>query len=76
MMNPTRKKMKTYQDMFNGPVDYEVGELIKLLRKSHLESGGDPVDFPAFLAKQGITAVGPFIKVDDNAKSIIALLKD
>lgn len=68
--------MKTYQDMFNGPVDYEVGKLIQMLRKSHLESGGDPVDFPEFLAKQGITAVGPFIKVDENAKCIIALLKD
>ncbi len=68
--------MKTYQDMFNGPVDYEVVELIKTLRKSHLESGGDPVDFPDFLAKQGISAIGPFIKVDDNAKTIIALLKD
>lgn len=68
--------MKTYQDMFNGPVDYEVTELIKTLRKSHLESGGDPVDFPEFLAKQGISAIGPFIKVDDNAKTIIALLKD
>lgn len=68
--------MKTYQDMFNGPVDYEVTRLIRTLRQSHLDSGGDPVDFPAFLAKQGITAVGPFIKVDDNAKSIIALLKD
>jgi hypothetical protein len=68
--------MKTYQDMFNGPVDYEVTNLIKLLRKSHLESGGDPVDFPAFLATQGISAIGPFIKVDDSAKTIISLLKD
>lgn len=69
--------MKTYYDLFKGgDVPYSIVELIKKLRTSHLENGGDPVDFPQFLEDQGIKAIGPLLRVEDSATALATLLKD
>lgn len=68
--------MDTYQNIINGPFDYELYQLVNKLRRTHLESGGDPTEFPKFLEENGIKAIGPLIKVDDSAKAMAALLKD
>lgn len=69
--------MQTYTNMFaSGDGNYELFELIGKLRQIHLESGGDPTEFPNFLEENGIKAIGPLIKVDDNAKAMATLLKD
>lgn len=44
-------------------------------RRQFLANGGDPVDFPAFLAEQGVTVDGPWIKMDQSATVVSALLK-
>lgn len=69
--------MIQYCDMLShSPVGYELSNMIKQLRESHLKSGGDPVDFPDFLANLGISVVGSMIKLDENAQSLLSILQD
>lgn len=65
-----------YHNMLSGGIDYDTQQYIKTVRAAFLEGGGDPVDFPNFLQEHGISAVGPFIKVDGSAKTAMALMKD
>jgi hypothetical protein len=53
---------------------WQIAKLIKDLRAEHLDAGGDPVDFPEWLANQGIRMVGFDMKVSDELHSF-ALLK-
>lgn len=55
---------------------YDFRKTIQLLRKGHLDSGGDPRDFPKFLEENGIKANGFLITVDDRATALEQLLKD
>lgn len=55
---------------------YDFRNQIQLFRKSFLENGGDPVDFPKFLEENGVKADGILITVDDRATALEQLLKD
>lgn len=62
--------------MLGGAGWYDFQKTIQLFRKNHLESGGDPRDFPKFLEENGIKANGLLITVDDRATALEQLLKD
>lgn len=68
--------MATYHNLIDGPLDPKYANFIRQLQESHSNSGGDLVDFPEFLASQGITTAGTLVKVDENAEALINLLKD
>lgn len=55
---------------------YPFRKKLQLIRKYHLESGGDPRDFPKFLEEHGIKADGFLIFVDERATTLEQLLKD
>lgn len=53
-------------NMFTQPMDYHAVQLVLSLKARFLADGSDPADFPEFLKEQGISATGPFIRVDDS----------
>ena len=59
---------------YDADFPWQVRDLIKGLRAEHLDAGGDPVDFPDWLANQGIRMVGFDMHVSDELHSF-ALLK-
>lgn len=60
-------------NMFVEPMDYHVVQEVLALRLTFLVDGGDPADFPEFLAEHGVSASGPFIKVDDSLVTFVKL---
>jgi hypothetical protein len=68
--------MDKFLSMFDEKGWFELRNQVQLFRKSFLESGGDPVDFPKFLEENGIKANGFLITVDDRASALEQFLKD
>lgn len=55
----------------DGPRDFR--SIVVNLRKQSLEEGVDPIDFPEWLAEQGVRAVGPMVTIDDKLITFAAL---
>ena len=47
--------------------------IVMSLRKQSIDEGIDPVDFPEWLAAQGIQANGPIISIEDKLLTFAAL---
>ena len=60
-------------NIFVEPMDYHVVQEVLALRLTFLVDGGDPADFPEFLAERGVSALGQFIKVDDSLVTLAKL---
>ncbi len=54
-------------------MDNSIYKSIQHIRQQHLNSGGDPADFPAYLKDQGVCMNGPFMQVDDQLAMLAKL---
>lgn len=60
-------------NMFTQPMDYHAVQLVLSIKARFLADGGAPANFPEFLKEQGVSAAGPFIRVDDSFTTLAKL---